>query len=529
MGQDAEPNQQAIGNTTASGAENRTAVATGGRDVRIDQRYIIYNYYDRSQTQSTTAESSAEPDTLPCPYRGLFHFRPEDAQFFFGREGFVEQLYNATQTQSFIPILGASGSGKSSVVFAGLVPKLQQQGNWQFSYFRPGAIRRNHKQEIPDPFFALARALVPLYAPDKDETEQLQQSNRLADALRDKSILLSDVIEQIAALSAVPHYSPKDPPKSPLKRGTSTPLETETSTAPLSKGGWGDRNVPNSSENCSKCNAPQSRLLLIADQFEELYTVCQDETTRRQFLDILIDNIYSRGSDSPLVLVLTMRVDFLGNALSYYSFAEVLHSDIKLGAMSKRQLTAVIEQPAQLLGVKYEQDLVSRILDDVNEEPGNLPLLEFALTQLWEQRQGTQINHVAYEQIGRVKGALTRHADGVLQKWTVEEQKQARSILIRLVNLGEGTGDTRRQVTRGELSECDWTFVATLATERLVVTNQKDEGEETVEVIHEALMRHWGQLRIWVDENREAIRAGRQLEEAAKEWEHRGKNPDYLL
>ncbi|MDJ1168197.1 pentapeptide repeat-containing protein [Roseofilum sp. BLCC_M154] len=478
MSQDTKPNQpprqQSVGNTTASGAENRAAVANAGRDVRIDQHQIIYNYYYQSQIQSGSTESSQEPDNLPCPYRGLFHFGPEDAEFFFGREDFVKQLYKATQTRSFIPILGASGSGKSSVVFAGLVPKLQQEGNWQFSYFRPGAIRKKDKQESPDPLFALAQALVPLYAPNKNETERIQQSNQLANWLRSGEILLSDVIEQITH------------------------------------------------------NYPQSRLLLIADQFEELYTVCEDETTRRQFLDILIDNIYSRGSDSPLVLVLTMRADFLGNALSYPSFAEVLHSDMKLGAMSEMQLRQVIEKPAQQLGVEFEPGLVASILDDI-EEPGNLPLLEFALTQLWKQREGKQISHVAYQEIGGVKGALTRHADGVLQKWTVEERKQAQSILIRLVNLGEGTGDTRRQVTQGELSACDWRFVTTLATERLVVTGENGKGEETVEVVHEALIRYWGQLRTWVNENREAIREGRQLEAEAKEWDNRERNQGYLL
>lgn len=442
-------------------------------------KVTIYNYYNyyREETTAVFTDATEETDDLPCPYRGLFSFGPEDAKYFFGREKFIEELYRATQTRNFIPVLGASASGKSSVVFAGLVPKLQQEGYWQFTYFRPGTIRKRDKQEIPDPFFALATALVPLYAPELNKTQQFKQANDLADWLRSGKVLLSDVIGDIQK------------------------------------------------------NYPNYRLLLIADQFEEIYTICEEEKIRRQFLDILIDNIYTPTSNSFLVLVLTMRADFLGNALSYHSFAEVLGTDMKLGEMNHTQLGQAIEKPGANLGVKFQEGLVESILDDLEDEPGNLALLEFALTELWKRRKGKQITHAAYQEIGQVRGALTRHADSVFLKLSAEEKQQARRIFIQLVNLGEGTGDTRRRVAKSELGESNWKFVTKLAGKdyRLVVTSQDGNQQETVEVVHEALIRNWSQLRNWVSESRDAIATGRKIEEKAKEWKDMGRNKGYLL
>ncbi|MDJ1174515.1 pentapeptide repeat-containing protein [Roseofilum capinflatum] len=435
---------------------------------------VIYNYF-YSPPKASTNEDVTETDSLRCPYRGLFHFSPKDAEYFFGRDDFIEDLYQATQTRNFIPVLGASGSGKSSVVFAGLVPKLQAEGSWQFTYFRPGVIRKQDKQEIADPFYALATALVPLYTPDLNKTEQLAQGNTLAGLLRSGEVLLSDVIATI------------------------------------------------------QDNYPGDRLLLIADQFEELYTVCTDAKVRHRFLDILIDNIYTPSSDSPLVLVLTMRADFLGNALSYASFAQVLKDDMKLGAMNHTELRDVIEKPAQKLGVTFELGLVETILDDVEDEPGNLPLLEFALTELWKRRKGQKITHQAYQEIGKVQGALTRHADRILSKLSPEETKAAQRIFLKLVNPGEGMGDTRRQVTQAEIGVSNWNFVNKLADYRLVVTSQNTNDQETVEVVHEALIRNWSQLREWIDESREAIRTAQKIEAEAKEWEKKGRNNGYLL
>jgi hypothetical protein len=410
----------------------------------------ITNYYYREEARITPADSAdVADDKLPCPYRGLFHFGPGDAEYFFGRKSFIETLFQATQTRNFIPLLGASGSGKSSVVFAGLVPKLQQEGHWQFTHFRPGS----------DPFHALALALVPLYTTNLNETERLAQARQLANYLRDGDIPLADVVAQIQQ------------------------------------------------------NYPSERVLVIADQFEELYTLCPDETIRRNFLDKLTTFPFERVG---MVLVLTMRADFLGNALSYRPFADVLqNTDLKLGPMNREELTEVIEKPAQKLGVTLEAGLVKRILDDVESEPGNLPLLEFALTELWQRRQGKQLTHLAYTEIGQVQGALARHANEEYHKLSEAQREQMRRIFIQLVRPGEGREDTRRLATKAELGEVSWALVKQLADARLVVTSRSEEAQvETVEVVHEALIRNWGELRGWMDTDRvfrawqERLRAG---------------------
>jgi hypothetical protein len=410
----------------------------------------ITNYYYREEARITPADSAdVADDKLPCPYRGLFHFGPGDAEYFFGRKSFIETLFQATQTRNFIPLLGASGSGKSSVVFAGLVPKLQQEGHWQFTHFRPGS----------DPFHALALALVPLYTTNLNETERLAQARQLANYLRDGDIPLADVVAQIQQ------------------------------------------------------NYPSERVLVIADQFEELYTLCPDETIRRNFLDKLTTFPFERVG---MVLVLTMRADFLGNALSYRPFADVLqNTDLKLGPMNREELTEIIEKPAQKLEVTFEAGLVERILDDVESEPGNLPLLEFALTELWQRRQGKQLTHLAYTEIGQVQGALARHANEEYHKLSEAQREQMRRIFIQLVRPGEGREDTRRLATKAELGAVNWALVKQLADARLVVTSRSEEAQvETVEVVHEALIRNWGELRGWMDTDRvfrawqERLRAG---------------------
>ncbi|WP_287234779.1 WD40 repeat domain-containing protein [Microcystis sp. Msp_OC_L_20101000_S702] len=415
----------------------------------------ITNYYYREEARIAPADSAdVADDNLPCPYRGLFHFGPGDAEYFFGRKSFIKTLFQATQTRNFIPLLGASGSGKSSVVFAGLVPKLQQEGHWQFTHFRPGS----------DPFHALALALVPLYTTNLNETDCLAQARQLANYLRDGDIPLADVFAQI------------------------------------------------------KHNYPSERVLVIADQFEELYTLCPDETIRRNFLDKLTTFPFERVG---MMLVLTMRADFLGNALSYRPFADVLqNTDLKLGPMNREELTEVIEKPAQKLGVTFEAGLVERILDDVESEPGNLPLLEFALTELWQRRQGQQLTHLAYTEIGQVQGALARHANEEYDKLSEAQREQMRRIFIQLVRPGEGTEDTRRLATKAELGAVNWALVKQLADARLVVTSRSEEAQvETVEVVHEALIRNWGELRGWMDTDRVFRAWQERLRGAMGQWQ----------
>ncbi|CAD5954898.1 putative WD repeat-containing protein all2124 [Planktothrix rubescens] len=471
---------QSAGDLNISGNENPMALVTTTGDANINQsRTIIYNYYYREESVITSIEAGTE-DNLPCPYQGLFHFGPENAEYFFGRSVFIEELFQATETKNFIPLLGASGSGKSSVVLAGLVPKLVNIGHWKFTHFRPGK----------DPFNALAQALVPLYAPNLNQTELIAQTRQLTGHFQNNTILLSDVFSQI------------------------------------------------------QHNHPQDRILLIADQFEELYTLCHDEQTRRQFVDSLLNAFESPNHKPPYstVLVSTMRTDFLGNVLSYPPLADVLRTgDIKIRSMNTEELTEVIEKPAQKLGVDFEGGLVERILNDVDKEPGNLPLLEFALTELWKKRTRKQLTHNAYEEIGEVSGALTRYADEKYSKLSEQEQQQVRRIFVQLVRPGEGTLDTRRVATRAELNETNWSLVKELADARLVVTNRtiisqdnsqqqiNIQEQETVEVVHEALIRNWGQLREWMNTDREFRTWQEKLRGEMRQWQEMKKDRGTLL
>lgn len=324
---------------------------------------IVYNYYYSSINKASISSKHTETsvsENLSCPYRGLSHFSPDDAEYFFGREDFVTVLFNATKTRNFITVLGASGSGKSSVVLAGLVPRLQKEGNWIFTHFRPG--------DHDDPFYSLAEALVPLYRSDYDSTDEITQTNKLAESLRKKEFAISQVFSKIQRKNSA------------------------------------------------------HRVLLIADQFEELYTSCSDESIRHIFLDTLLAGFQSKSNhfrQPPLVLVSTLRVDFLSNALSYPPFADVLqNANIMLGAMKREELSQVIKNPAEKQNVTFESGLVERILNDVEDEPGNLPLLEFALTELWKRRIGQQLTHQAYQDIGQVKGALESYANEIYKRFT---------------------------------------------------------------------------------------------------------------
>ncbi|MFZ1025259.1 MAG: WD40 repeat domain-containing protein [Limnoraphis robusta] len=477
---------QSAGDVTISGNKDPLVnfVNTTEGTTSINQsRTIIYNYYYQQQTITTLTEDNTE-DNLICPYQGLYHFSYENSEYFFGRDVFVEELFQYTETRNFIPVLGASGSGKSSVILAGLVPKLVQAGNWQFTHFRPGN----------DPFHALAQALVPLYEPDLDKTDGIAQARKLAGYFQDNTVPLSDVFSTIQR------------------------------------------------------NHPHNRILLIADQFEELYTLCNDEKIRRKFLDTLLNTFKSFAEQSSLstVLVGTMRADFLGNALSYRPLADVLQKgNIMLGPMNENELQDVIEKPAKKLGVSFESGLVERILDDVDKQPGNLPLLEFALTELWKERKGKQLTHNAYEDIGEVSGALTGYADDKFSKLNEQEKQQVRRIFVQLVRPGAGTEDTRRVATKAELNETNWDLVKKLADSRLVVTSRTvitreitDNSEpqpdnikeqETVEVVHEALIKNWGQLREWMATDREFRTWQERLRASMSYWQEKNRDNGLLL
>ncbi|MBW4624878.1 MAG: CHAT domain-containing protein [Brasilonema octagenarum HA4186-MV1] len=402
----------------------------------------------------------------PNPYVGLAAFTENDAAFFFGRETFVNGLVEAVNKQPLVGVIGPSGSGKSSVVYAGLFPQLRITGKWLIESFRPG----------DKPFYQLASVLVRLLEPETGETAQLREAVGLAADMEVGKITLSTVISRL--------------------------------------------NERDSSK----------RLLLFADQFEELYTLCQNKEVIERFVDALLAAIHLDN----FTLVFSLRADFSGFMLGYRPFRDALQqfSPQFLSSMNREELLRAIEQPAQKMVVQLEAQLTQRILDDVGNEPGNLPLLEFALTRLWSLQQKRKLTHQAYDQIGGVKKALANHAEEVYKRLDETQQKIVPRIFVQLVRPGEGTEDTRRIATRAEVGDENWGLVSYLAgyPARLVVTGRDEKSkEDTVEVVHEALIREWLTLREWMNANRQFRVWQERLKVAVLEWRNSNHDTGALL
>jgi tetratricopeptide (TPR) repeat protein len=401
-----------------------------------------------------------------CPYRGLLHFREEDAPFFFGREAAIDQLARAVQRQPFVAVAGASGSGKSSVVRAGLVPRLRsdRRTGWETVILVP----------TDQPLKALARALVPLLEPTMGEVDRLAQAAKLAEHLRSGTISLYDIVERI--------------------------LEKQPGT---------------------------DRVLIIVDQFEELYTLMADEEAGRRFLDELLSA--SAGAGSKAGVALTVRGDFVGRTLAYRPLSDRLQdAQINLGPMTRQELESAIRKPAEKIQLEFESGLVRRILDAVGDEPGNLPLLEFVLKELWEKRRGRVLLNEVYDAIGGLRGAVATKADELFRDLSLPEQKILQRVFLRIVRPSESGLDTRRRAAFTELPPESVDLVIKLANERLLVTNQSASAQ-TVEVAHEALISNWDTLRSWVNEDREFLLWRERLGTLLKEWERAEESVETLL
>ena len=233
--------------------------------------------------------------------------------------------------------------------------------------------------------------------------------------------------------------------------------------------------------------------------------------------------------------MITLRVDFLNQAIKYDPFREKLDywKPEFIGGMMRTELQAAIEEPAKKRNVYLETGLTEHILNEVGEEQGNLPLLEFALEELWKQQENGLLTRLKYDEIGGVKKALCTHAEGVydaLLKKKEGDQERTKQIFMKLVSPGEGTEYTRQLATRAEVGEENWDLVTHLATARLVVSNRNETTEiETVEIVHEALIKAWPDLRKWIEENDTFLRWKKRLKVAFLEWERNDNKDGYLL
>lgn len=430
--------------------------------------------YQRLRSGLAAPPSALSGDRLANPYRGLQSFREADAGDFYGREIITRDLVAAAQRRTLVALIGPSGSGKSSVLHAGLVHHLRSKAvtllpsdaGWTVCEIRLGS----------HPFHALSAAVAP-------HLRQGAVGRSLDEARRN-----NDLASMLAS--------------------------GETSLAQLLEGA--DPGSP--------------RLLLVLDQFEELYTLCSDPEQRRTFIDLLLDACRGVDGRAPVSAMLAVRADFMGQVLAHRGLADALQGGvIMLGPMNRQELEDAIVKPAQAQGVRLQDGLAARILRDVGLAPGRLPLLEFALTQLWMRQVDGALTHEAYEEIGQVEGALADYAEGIYTLLSAAEQAAVRRVFTQMVQLGQDTEDSRRPVTAGEVSDQDWALVQRLAGERLLVTDVDARGQQTAEIAHEALIHGWRRLRDWLDADRAFHLWQQRARLAADQWQASQRDPGALL
>jgi WD40 repeat protein/DNA-binding SARP family transcriptional activator len=395
------------------------------------------------------------------PYLGLRTFDEEDAPWFFGRSADVTRALDRLARTRFLAVVGASGSGKSSLVRAGLVPSLRSgalpgSDTWTIRVLRPGA----------SPVEALASDLTELCGHEVTE-EQLGSEPRTLDAV-------------IAA------------------------------AAP----------------------AVGERFVLVVDQLEEVFTLCDDVAQRQAFLGLLATA--AAAPSGRTLVVVTLRADFYQRLADHPRFGDLAAThQILVGPMDEVGLVEAIEGPARRAGASLEPGLTETILRDVPRRPGTLPLLEYALLELWHRREGCTLTLAGYRACGAVDGAVAQRAETSYRALDDGDADVARRVLLRLAQPGDGTDDTRRRVGRPELvSTADAAavdrVVEVFTAARLITVDGHPGDEPQVELAHEALLRSWPRLRDWIDEDRGGLRLHRRLIGAADEWQRLGRDPGAL-
>ncbi len=274
-------------------------------------------------------------------------------------------------------------------------------------------------------------------------------------------------------------------------------------------------------------------LLLVIDQFEELFTLV-DEPTQAKFV---LDSLYAAVNEprTPLRVVITLRADFYDRPLMYPDFAEMVRQRTEaITPMTTEELARAVSGPAERVGVQLEEGLTTTIVTEVTEQPGMLPMLQYALTEMFDRRQDHTLTREAYHAIGGALGALAHRTDAVFETLTPDQQAAARQVCLRLVTLGEGTEDIRRRALQEELEAAGGAEITAVLPafdrSRLLTFDQDPTtGKPTVELAHEAIIREWGRLRGWLEESRDDIRLQRLLNRAAGEWTDAQTDASYLL
>jgi WD40 repeat protein len=410
------------------------------------------------------AELEDRPAAAVCPYKGLARFEPSDAEFFFGRERLVAELVTHLVGAGLVGVVGPSGSGKSSLVRAGLLPALREgvlpgSDRWRQLILRPG---EHPMAELADP------------AGHHDAAGDRNSSTTAGDGGQ--------------ARQAPPPGQGAD--------------------------GWLRRAL-----------AGAERLLLVVDQFEEVFTTCRDEGERTAFLAALTEAAWA---DSQVTVVVAIRADYYGHCAAVPDLAGLLAANhVLVGPMRQDELRRAIELPAHRTGLRLEPGLSAAMVEEVADQPGGLPLLSCALLESWQHRHGRTMTLAAYQQAGGVRGAVARMAERAWQQLDPDQQAVARRILLRLAGPGEGEAVVRRRVPLSEFTagrdQHVRVVVEALTDQRLLTTSQ-----DSIEVAHEALLREWPRLRGWLEEDVQGRALHRHLIGAAREWDESGRDPGEL-
>ena len=440
---------------------------------------LIYSNFGEPINLTRSGEVTPEAITVTheesvCPYKGLEYFdcNDEDPKYFYGRRELTDTLVNHVREKSFLAILGASGSGKSSVLRAGLLHRLklgqQLAGSeqWEIRILCPG---KQPMQNLALAFF------------DLESAEQF------------------GIFEEF------------------LKKG--------------------------SEGLCRLLQASESPYtVLVIDQFEEVFSLCEKAEEREQFFECLIGAL-TQVPDR-FRLILAIRADCFGKCLEqdYHGLANQIQANlVTVTPMSAEQLREAIINPAERVNLEVEPELVEAILREINHFPGNLPLLQYTLRELWKRRTNNCLDLSTYRNLGGIGNTLNQRATEIYETFDREEQSTVKHIFLSLTQLGEEMEDTRQRVFQQDLVTAQHSeplitkVVQKLADEKLVVVNeqifQENEGKPTavLEIVHEALIRHWPKLRQWLNESRDALREQRKIETVATEWQKQQRKTAYLL
>lgn len=425
------------------------------------------------------------------PFRGLLPFGERHVDFFYGRDPEIAALLERLREQPVLPIVGASGTGKSSLVQAGIIPRLREQGPWKVLSMRPGR----------SPFLALAARL-------------------LGESGSSRSIFTTPIA--LEAQESLPENDPPDDTFDATWAERRDRLARELFDEPARL-----------SLHLHQLAAEErSRALLYVDQLEELHTLVDDQQVRQRFMNAL--SLAADDPHSPVRVVFTLRDDFLSRLALGTIAREVMSRVFVLQRPEREALVEMLVRPIEAAGYRIDEPLlVTEMVSAVEEEPAGLPLLQFAARMLWDRRdrQRRLLCRSTYESMGGVGGALARHADGVLEGLGEPLRRTARDLMLKLVTPDQ----TRRSLSRAEALEgleptasevLDRLIEARLIAVRRAIDDSK--AETGLELAHESLVHTWKQLKRWIEESQEDLVFLSQTSQAASLWEARGRREDEL-